>query len=294
MVHTSKDTAPNVQAPGFDAIKNSIVKRYDYIYTGKNTEVINFNIDFSVGFSNVMAAASYSKSQGVQDSKANSKQDNKEDNKPIVDTAPGAKPPTQAGASGSQRKYTGTKTSYGGAGGAQTGETAAQAAARVFHDAITNPNDMVVLEMDIWGDPYWIVNSGMGNYTSKQVPGIKDLNKDGSVNWQSSEVDIWVYFRSPVDINPATGLYDFKSPNIESLSQSTTSAPSIAFSGLYCVNRVTTTFRQGQFKQQLKGFRRPLQDPKTTPATNEQLANSKTPASDKAGYATNGKGQGIY
>jgi hypothetical protein len=283
MVHTSKDTAPNVQAPGFDAIKNAIVKRYDYIYTGKNTEVLNFNIDFSVGFSNVMAAADYSKSQGVQDSEANAKQDNKEDNKKIVDSKPGALPPTQAGASPSQRKNTGTNTSYSTAGGAQTGETAAQAAARVFHDAITNPNDMVVLEMDIWGDPYWIVNSGMGNYTSKQVPGIKDLNKDGSVNWQSSEVDIWVYFRSPVDINPATGLYDFKSPNVESLTQSSKDAPSIAFSGLYCVNRVTSTFRQGQFRQQLKGFRRPLQDPKTTTATNEQLANTKTPAPKVAG-----------
>ena len=278
-VHASKVTATNVQADGFDAIKNAIVKRYDFIYTGKNTEVINFNIDFSVGFSNVMAADRFKKSQGVEDSKKNAQQVNPADNKDIKPNADGSKPPTQAGASGSQLKNDGTSMPYDGEGGAQAGETEAQRAARVFHKAITNPNDMVVLEMDIWGDPYWIVNSGMGNYTSKQVPGIKDLNKDGSVNWQSSEVDIWVYFRSPVDINPATGLYDFKSPNIESLSQSSKAAPSIAFSGLYCVNRVTSTFRQGQFRQQLKGFRRPLQDPKTQKATKEQLLNTKTPAS---------------
>jgi hypothetical protein len=157
-------------------------------------------------------------------------------------------------------------------------------AAEQFHKAMTNPNDMVVLEMDIWGDPYWIVNSGMGNYTSKPVLGLKDLCQDGSVNWQSSEVHTWVNFRSPIDINQTTGLYDFKSlNNLQDLSLSSKAAPTIGFTGLYCVNRVTSSFRQGQFRQTLKGFRVPQSENTKTIATDDQLQNSKTPATAAGG-----------
>jgi hypothetical protein len=278
-VHAGKISATNVQTPGYDNIKRQCVKRYDYIYTGNNSEVINFNIDFSVGFANVMASDRLKRSQGVTESEKNAKKDLAEDKKDIKGYAAGEKTASnQAGVSGSQVKYDGTKQPYDGEGGAKAGETEAQRAARIFHKAITNPNDMVVLDLEIWGDPYWVVNSGMGNYTSKPVPGIKDLNKDGSVNWQSSEVDIWVYFRSPIDINQVTGMYDFKSANHQQdFTFDSKAAPSIGFSGLYCVNRVTSTFRQGQFRQTLKGFRRPLQDAKTK-ASSDQVLNSKTPA----------------
>jgi hypothetical protein len=277
LAHASKFPAPGVEVPGFDAIKEQVVKRYDYLYTGKNTEVINFNIDFSVGFANVMAADKFKNNQGVNEAANNAKQDDKADNKPIAPFAPGAKPPTQAGQSQNMNKSDGTSAPYDGEGGSKAGETEAQRAARVFHKAITNPNDMVVLDLEIWGDPFWIVNSGMGNYTSQSVPGIKDLNKDGSVNWQSSEVDTWVYFRSPVDINQTTGMYDFKSANhSQDMEFSSKAAPTIGFSGLYCVNRVTSTFRQGQFRQNLKGFRRPGQGFKAK-AKPENVLGSKTP-----------------
>lgn len=276
-VHSSKTTSAGTAAPGIDKIKRAVVKRYDYIYTGKNTEIINFNIDFSVGFANVLASATLDKSQGVSEAEKNAKQDT-ENTAKLQQQAPGNLPNKQAGSSQNMSKYTKTSTSFAGQGGPKTGETEAQAAARIFHDAITNPNDMVVLELDIWGDPYWIVNSGMGNYTSKPVEGIKDLNRDGSVNWQSSEVDIWVYFRSPIDINQTTGMYDFKSANhVEDMTLSSKAAPSIGFSGLYCVNRVTSSFRQGQFRQTLKGFRRPQQE-NTKVATPEQTQNAKTPS----------------
>ena len=276
LAHASKFPAPGVEVPGFDKIKEQVVKRYDYIYTGKNTEVINFNIDFSVGFANVMAADKFKNNQGVKESANDAKQDNKEDNKPIDPFVAGKPPPTQAGQSQTMNKNTATQLPGDGEGG-RPGETEAQRAARVFHKAITNPNDMVVLDLEIWGDPFWIVNSGMGNYTSEPVIGIKDLNKDGSVNWQASEVDMWVYFRSPIDINQVTGLYDFKSPNHQQdMTLSTKAAPSVAFSGLYCVNRVTSTFRQGQFRQNLKGFRRPTLGIKDK-ATAGNVLGSKNP-----------------
>lgn len=284
--HSSKFTADNSKAPGFDGIKQQVCKRYDYIYTGKNTEVIKFNIDFSIGFANRMAADRFTNSQDVT-AKGAKVSERKEDQKDIKPTADGAKPSKQAGAYGSQTRNDLIDTSFDGLGGAGQ-ETEANRAARVFHDALTKGKDMMVLDIDIWGDPYWIVNSGMGNYTSKPVAGVKDLNKDGSVNWQNSEVDIWVYFRSPFDINQTTGMYDFKSPNhTEDLTLSSKAGPVIGFSGLYCVTIVKSNFNKGQFRQTLTGFRRPNQE-LTTTASPDKTFNTSTPAEPVAGRPRGG------
>ena len=281
-VHTSKTTAPGTAAKGIDTIKKQIIKSYDYIYTGNNSEIVNFNIDFSVGFQNVLAASNISKSQIVAEAAKNSTQDT-EKKVALQGQAAGAPPSGQYGAYQNMVKRDGTTTSFSG-GTRYPGSPEAQVAAESFHKAMTNPNDMVVLELDIWGDPYWIVNSGMGNYTSKPVLGLKDLCQDGSVNWQSSEVHTWVNFRSPIDINQTTGLYDFKAlNNLQDLSLSSKATPTIGFTGLYCVNRVTSSFRQGQFRQTLKGYRLPQSENTKNIATDAQLQNAKTPATAAGG-----------
>jgi hypothetical protein len=291
--HSSVATAPNEPAPGFSSIKRQIVKQYDYIYTGKNSEVLKFDIDFSVNFAQVMAADNYTNATGVDQAKSNSTQ--KDEAPPIKPMPEGSIPENKQGAVGTgQNKATGTQTSNDTFGGA-TNETTANRAARFFHDALTNPNDMVVLNLDIYGDPYWIANSGQGNYTSKSVSGVKDLNLDGSVNWQNGEVDIIVNFRSPFDINQTTGLYDFKSSNNFDISSSTSASPVIGFTGLYTVYRVTNSFRNGVFRQTLKGTRRNLSESKKTPDPKKVMStDQQVPASDRAGYATDGNGKGIY
>jgi hypothetical protein len=143
---------------------------------------------------------------------------------------------------------------------------------------------MIRLNLEIQGDPYWIVNSGQGNYTSTPVAGVKDLNKDGSVNWQTSEVDIIVNFRSPFDINQTTGLYDFKSANIFDMGASTSSGPTLGFTGLYRVNTCTSTFRNGVFKQRLSGSRRNLQELEAEGSSTAVL-NTSTPKPAPKGSA---------
>ena len=284
--HSSKFTATNTKAPGFDNLKKQVCKRYDYIYTGKNTEVIKFNIDFSIGFANRMAADKFRNSQDVTATGAKATEQ-KEDQKDIKVTTDGEKPSNQSGALATQTKNDLLDTFFDTLGGGGQ-ETEANRAARVFHDAITKGKDMLVLDLEIWGDPYWIVNSGMGNYTAKPVKGIKDLNKDGSVNWQTSEVDIWVYFRSPLDINQTTGMYDFKSPNhVEDMTLSSKAGPTIGFSGLYCVTLVKNNFNKGQFRQTLTGYRRNGQELKTT-APADKTFNTSTPAEPVAGRPRGG------
>lgn len=264
--HSSKLTAPNVKAPGFDKIKQYIVKQYDYIYTGKNTDVLKFNIDLSFGFANVMSADNFSRGQDVQllsklagglgkfldsifggilgsifgDVSGAAKS-----------VLAGSKPSTDPGTMPTKVKYTGTQTSTDNTGGGGLSNSITQAA-KYAHDAITSELNMAILDLEILGDPYWINQSGLGNYTAKQTQ-YKDLNADGTVNYQNGEVDILVNFRTPIDINQATGMYNFGA----SVSET---APVTQFSGLYNVNKVTSTFSKGRFTQVLVGNRRPNQE----------------------------------
>jgi len=117
--------------------------------------------------------------------------------------------------------------------------------ARLFQDIIINSTvDLVSLDLEIFGDPYFIFDSGMGNYTA----GTDGLNEtvDGSLEYQRAEADIIVNFRTPVDYNEDNGTMDFPEDTV----------PVDAFSGLYRITAITNSFRGGEFKQRLKLLRR--------------------------------------
>lgn len=260
---THSSTAPSVnqKTVGFDKMKKQVCKTYDYIFTGKNTEVIKFDMDFSISFANVLAADGGRQNVDVVTAKSSGSQN--EDAKTVNQNPPGNSPSMEPGVGNTSTKASGTSTPSDGVGGGGK-DTEITRAAKSWQQAITNPLDMLVLNMEIVGDPYWIVNSGMGNYTSKQAPLSRYLTTCGSVNWQSTEVDIYVNFKNPLDINQTTGLYDFKSFGYAG-GGGTYSDGSIGFKGLYHVITVTNHFRQGEFRQTLHGSRRKLQESGATP-----------------------------
>jgi hypothetical protein len=115
---------------------------------------------------------------------------------------------------------------------------------------------MIMLDMKIVGDPFFIAQSGMGNYTSKPTQHA-NLNKDGSVNWQNGEVHVGVIFRTPIELNQYSGLYQFEG---EKQAGDKLTTPVMQYSGLFRINQVTSTFKTGQFEQRLFGQRLPLQE----------------------------------
>ena len=263
--HTSRSPSAGAKATGTTYLSDTAVKRYDYLYTGNNSEVLKFDIDFSIGFANVLSA---DLGQKNQDSKlSNQQSDAAEKQTETVPMADGPGPSGIAGENPSMLRYTGTEFpgDRKGGGGQETDTTRI---AKMWQAAITNPYDMMNLNLEIVGDPYWLAHSGSGTYTAAPVPGIKDLSKDGSVSFQDSEVHTFVNFRSPLDINQATGLYTF--------GGLTQTAPVRGWSGLYCVNRVTSTFKGGAFRQTLMGFRISNQEQKVE-ATPEQTISSSNP-----------------
>jgi hypothetical protein len=107
-----------------------------------------------------------------------------------------------------------------------------------------NPSDMIEIKMTILGDPYFIPSSGMGNQIGRPVG--DNIMEDGSFNYQSGEVDIVLNFRTPVDLDPQTGLYTFT----KSVDQ---------FSGLFQIFEVESKFNQNKFTQVITAQRRRTQ-----------------------------------
>ena len=245
---------PNAARPGTEEAKAQVVKEYNYIYTGKNTDIIDWNIEFMAGFYTAMRSDG---GQNSGDKDLTEQQSGAADGEPD----PGATPSGQAPKEGQIpttviKDGVLTSTAYKGGGGLDDN---ASIAARQFHDALTSGNDMVSLDLTILGDPYYLGDSGMGNYTATATDN-KHINSDGAMDYQSSEVRVTVNFRSPADINHLTGMYDF------------TSTSASKFSGLYRVQQVESSFQRGKFTQVLKMFRLKGQEIESTGIT--QLATS--------------------
>jgi hypothetical protein len=272
---SSGPLAPNTKPIGLDgALQNQVVKEYNYIYTGKNVDVLRFDIKFKNNFIDVLPADGTS---GTQDAKTQAEQGGIKDNEPAkqvqaLDNS-GNAPSTIPGTSPTAVSYSSTrsKTDRFGGGGA---ESQATRAARAFFDRAFQGTDMADLSLEIIGDPYYIAHSGTGNYTA--APATENLNADGSVNWQSGEVHISINFKTPLDISN-NGLYNFNNP-----SQSVK-----MISGLYRVTSVKNSFARNEFKQTLTGLRLRLQElpgagspTAGVTATNEKV-NTKDPNSNE-------------
>ena len=270
-VHASKVASVNVQPPGIKELKKQAVKVYNYIYTGKNVDILRFNIEYSASFYQYMNSDGFKRNQDAKTKDQES--GSAEEQSTLKGIAPGSAPgKTPGSVPGSLiNVVTNTRTDNKGGGGI---DSEATRAARLFHDAITRGTDQQLLNMDIIGDPYYIAQSGQGTYNSKPVSA--NLNADGTVAYQNGEVDIIVNFRSPTDINQSTGLYNINRGDPDS-SKGT---PVLGFSGLYQVVKVRSSFKSGQFTQTIEGLRRRGQE-STTKGTKEQMMNSKTPAEEK-------------
>lgn len=237
---------PNTPAPGIQELEKKVIKEYNYIYTGKNVDVLDFDIDFKAGFYTSLTndGGANNGDKKVAEKTSGAKESNKSET-PAKTSATGNKPVPGALPTSVIKDGVVTKSSYKGGGGLDDNATLA---AKQFHDAITAGVDMVNLELKILGDPYFLGDSGMGNYTAAATDN-HNINADGAMDYQSGEVHVTVNFRTPIDANLNTGLLDFPT---------TSKVP--LFSGLYRVFLVENTFSKGLFLQKLKMMRLPNQE----------------------------------
>jgi hypothetical protein len=253
--------------------KMNAVKKYEYLYTGKNTDILDFSIDFKTSFYQALNADGGANNESVQQNlREEDDANNGQETDAEFDAAdifgaskldsdetnftPG-QTPTKVITRHSETSMNSQR------GGITAGEYYSTIAARQFNKAINTGVDMISLNMKILGDPYYIADSGVGNYTA-QATNVPEMNSDGAMNTHDGEVYITVNFRNPIDLNPNEGLYDFGGKG--------KIVPE--FSGLFQVLQVESSFEKNVFTQQLKLIRMLNQDLKPTESSNNAPAKS--------------------
>jgi len=224
-------------------------RSYSYIYTGKNTEIISFKLQYNnLFFEGITAGSGINDSEKTKDKAA-----------PSNGTVPAEK--ANDANLGKTNQEAGTKInptpvtktipesktqSIGAAVQAQPGNPY-YALATNLHKALVDPaSNMLVADIEIMGDPFYLVTGGIGNQ-------VKTANKASTVDntqasHQEGDVIIDIVFRNPDDIG-ADGFMKYndliRSP----------------FHGAYRVMSASSSFKDGVFKQRLSLTKVSGQDP---------------------------------
>ena len=245
-VQISKLTGSTQPSPGIEKLKRQAVKEYNYIYTGQNKDILDFEINFDAAFFNALQPDLGQLNSDQKTGDASRMAAGTSDASPAINDGNTEVIPSEGQSS---TRADGSVSSARAVGGAAI--SAESQVARNFNEAIVNsPTDLVSIDFKIMGDPYYIADSGVGNYNASPVEGLLNVNSDGAMNQQSSEVDILMNFRTPLDYNNNGGM-DFPGGGTQ---------PVGAFSGLYTVLTCANRFSDGQFTQELSCIRRRNQD----------------------------------
>jgi hypothetical protein len=242
-VHRSTFQAPTQSSPGIQNLFRQAVKEYNYIYTGKNKDIIDFDIRFDLAF---YTGVHGDLGQLAADSQQGGAQEIAGGNDRSTTTVPDGN--TETLPNGRMRPNVPRENRVDGGGLTLHPENIV--GMNFNENLVNNPVDLVMVDLTIVGDPYYMADSGIGNYNSPTLGSLINLTADGTMAYQESEVDIEVNFRTPLDYGP-NGWMEF--PGLGS-------QPVRKFNGLYKVIFVKHNFSQGQFTQTLELIRRRAQD----------------------------------
>jgi len=284
-VHESVFAKPNTKTDVAN-FETQLVKEYDYYYTGKNADILDFQLKYNLGFVTVLPADA-AKSKSREDDKIRAEKDGNNS----LDDEPGD---TAESNTGSGAVLTGVVRRQFTQYEVIDGLSDEQRLALEFNEAVINSGvDLVQINLTILGDPYYIADSGTGNYYANvaQDPSGKSskfVNKDGAMEGTFSGVYIAINFRTPIDYN-SNGQMMMR----DTASQAERFIPVPAFSGIYRVNMVTHTFQGGLFKQELQCHRLGNQEVKKKPEKNNKAilpGDGKTFNADSGNEGTGGSG----
>jgi hypothetical protein len=231
---------PSAAPAGHGQLNKIIAKRYDYIYTGTNNDLLKFDITLNALWYQGQMPKPPNKNAAIANKDIQTGADEQK-NLAVVQTGEAVSGVSAVTGGASVKPDYSIKTSS-----ASGDKTAEQMVADAFNNAFLNGGkDLATVNIDILGDPFFISDSGINsNYFAKPGPN-KQVTADATMSWESSEIYVYLSWRSPVEPNLGTsgkgGLYNF--PKGEWVSP---------FSGIYKVNYVTSKFSGGTFQQTLE------------------------------------------
>jgi hypothetical protein len=213
------------------------VRSYNYMYTGKNTEVMDFRITLNNLYFEAMAKG-MGDNDARQDRLTGAKNDSSEPKKKVDPNS------TMSDSNGTARAQEATVNNESPAHGSSMAPQYDPylILARNFHQALieTTSDNMLTGEIKILGDPLYVCSSAAGNYTPKMST-VDGITQTEEADYLSREIIIFIKFNNPIDINPATGKMKFSQFN--------------GYSGAYKILTATSKFSSGAFTQSLEIMR---------------------------------------
>ena len=206
------------------------IKSYNYLYTGQNTDIIDFDLEFNMAF---FTGAQGSRGQRQQDSIFGSVASwLRGDREPATTTGGGAAGPADTSGASVVRNTNDTDRPANG-GGAREGTLVS--VARQLNDMLIHSyNDMIGVELTIHGDPYFLADAGIGNFVGIANPVNNAITIDGSMNPIDGEVHVVLNFRTPIDYDEGDGFVKYPLGGF---------LPIAMFSGVYQVVLVINNFK---------------------------------------------------
>jgi len=202
---------------------------YDYIYTGKNHDILDLDLDFNYSFyvpiGQDVGQNERTRLEGVPGAQS--------------DAAPDLVPKIASGSAGANADQVANAHKKGSTQsrgtGAQLPQHPESQINRYWHETLMNsPVDLLNIKMKIHGDPYFLTSNGCGNF----IDGGKNETSTGQIEYIRSEADIRINFETPIDL----GVPWYKMSKYQ-------------FTGMYQVLTVDTVFSREGFTQTLNCLR---------------------------------------
>ena len=229
-----------------------VVKSYDYIFTGNNTEILKFDLEFSSAFQVYKQINSETKGLGTG---------GKVPNAPIVSADGLSLIPAQNAMN--QGQFI-AMVPDNPDNPASTGQmTPERCAAGDLASTVYSPSDLLSLEITIMGDPDYIHQDSIFLRPTATMSAY-ELASSGSpqgIRFDNGEVYFQMNFKVPQDYNLDSG----RAETVTNSSTSTVQRKNI-FQGYYRVLTVTNKFSGGTFTQDIKAVKwYPSADPNAAP-----------------------------
>jgi len=194
-------------------------KEYDFWFTGKNTEVLDFKQDYNSFYYTTFS-------------------DKHKEN-------PNENPEAQTNLR-AMRTYRANSIESNAGSENKENEQAANAASILYA-----PQDIANVSIDIVGDPDWL---GQSELFYAATPEPKDpVLDDGSINYDTAEVFFSVNFNTVVDYDLDTGIADVTQKNVSKNLNGSEPGGVSQYSFVYRANTIVSQFAGGQFVQKLEG-----------------------------------------
>ena len=232
----------------YNALKGHAKRQYKYLYMGQNVDIRSFNIQFNHLFYQGYPKANSNPSPNGASLKNWGQIQSNGDSLIGIQPYPGSSLDGGSSLKGGTIPLPAKISDPNLSSGLTKGENTSlsnltyNALVKSMHDAVITNTDMITCEIEILGDPYFLVTGGIGG--GRPELDDKAITKNGEAPYQVKDVHILLEFQNPKDVDSFSG---------------TNRNTSIEWSGVYRVQKVTSKFSDGLFTQRLKTVRIPGQ-----------------------------------